>query len=208
MAACFFGQAREVFRRPRDLIDGIEHNLGQQAPRIGTGVILLIVNILGDGVRGKLVRGGDHDSANQVLQIEFVLDEILRQRIEQFGIAGRIRDAHVIHGIDQATAHEMSPIPIDDGTGEERIAWLYHPIHQPLAWVLILVDLQARPIQPMRLHDFAGGRIANLPIGPNEDRRLLGGFTTLAAQSAKKSLKLIVIVLAPFLIRMMMALCS
>ncbi len=61
----------------------------------------LVVNA---GLIGARVDDGSH----QVLQIEIVIHEVFRQRIEQRRIAGRIRSADIVHRIDNALARRSS----------------------------------------------------------------------------------------------------
>ena len=48
--------------------------------------------------------------------------EVLRQRVEQFVVARRVRVAEVVHRIDDALAHQVEPDAVDDRLGEERVA--------------------------------------------------------------------------------------
>ena len=57
------------------------------------------------GLVGARIGDGPH----QVPQVETVIDEILRQRVEQRRVARRIRGADIVHRIDDAAAEEVAP---------------------------------------------------------------------------------------------------
>ena len=44
-----------------------------------------------------------------------------RQGVEQFGVGRRVGLAHVVFGIDQAAAEEVLPVAVDQRPGEERV---------------------------------------------------------------------------------------
>ena len=62
-------------------------------------------------------------SADQALDVEPVLDEILGQRGEQLFVRSRVGGAHVIHRVDQAAAHEVGPHAVHYGPREVRVLW-------------------------------------------------------------------------------------
>ena len=47
-------------------------------------------------------------------QIVLVLDEVVGECVEQFGIAGGVRRAHVVDRLDQPAAHQVAPEAIDE----------------------------------------------------------------------------------------------
>ena len=55
------------------------------------------------------------------LQVVAAVDEVLRQRVEQLGIRRRIRLAHVVLGLDEAAIEEVLPVAVHERLGEERI---------------------------------------------------------------------------------------
>src|SRR6478672_11348957 len=79
-----------------------------------------------------------------MLQVELVGDEVLRQPVKQWSIAGRVRGAEVIHRVDNAAAKEVAPYTIDDGPGEEGIVGTHHPVHQNRAWILSFRNVHGR----------------------------------------------------------------
>ena len=78
-------------------------------------------------LRAELVRPRVHDRPDQVLHVELVRDEVLRQRVEQFVVARRVRVAEVVHRIDDALAHQVEPDAVDDRLGEERVVGAGQP---------------------------------------------------------------------------------
>ncbi len=88
------------------------------------------------GMRRKLIGPAARDRADQMLQAELGIDQILGQGIEQFRIRGRVGDAHVIERIDDALAEEVGPVAIGDGPREKGILGIDHPVDQVLARIV------------------------------------------------------------------------
>ena len=65
-------------------------------------------------------------------QIKLLRDELLRQRVEQFGMRRWIGGAEIIDGIDNAAPHQVIPNAVDLGFGEERILRTRDPLRQRL----------------------------------------------------------------------------
>ena len=108
----------------------IQQLLGLQRPDDGSGEVALIVLVRRRGSGRQLVGPRTHDRPNHRLEIEFVLDEVLRQGVEQFGIDGGIGVAEIIDRIDDSASQEMLPDAIDLGAGEEGIVWPGDPVRQ------------------------------------------------------------------------------
>ena len=81
--------------------------------------------------RGRsLVGARIHDRANQMLQVELVVPEVLRQRFEQGAVGRRIGLPKIVGRIDQALAHQVGPDAVGLGAGEERIVRAGDPVGQ------------------------------------------------------------------------------
>ena len=71
---------------------------------------------------GALIGLAGGDGANEKLQVEMVLDQTLGAKfVEQFGMAGRIVFAEVVHRVDDAQAEEVAPHAVGGGPGEEGV---------------------------------------------------------------------------------------
>ena len=71
----------------------------------------------------------------------------LRQVVEQRLIAGRVGQVHVVRRVDDADVEVVRPDPVDEGLGEVRVVLAAQPLHQRLARILDLaqVDTSRRP---------------------------------------------------------------
>ena len=61
-----------------------------------------------------------------------VVDKVLGQGGEQFGIDGRVARPDVIDRVDDAAGEEITPHPVDDRLGEVRIVLRGQPLRQKL----------------------------------------------------------------------------
>ena len=64
--------------------------------------IALVTSVGLVGLPAQLIRAAVQDLAVQPLHIELVLDEALRQVIQQRSIAGRVTEAEIVYGVDDA----------------------------------------------------------------------------------------------------------
>ena len=70
---------------------------------------------------GPLIRLRTGDRPQQELDVVILSDERLGEFIEQFGMAGRVRRAEIIHWFNDADAEQMTPQPVYRGLGEVRV---------------------------------------------------------------------------------------
>ena len=117
-----------------------------------------------------------------------MLDEVLRQRVDQFGVARRVGDAHVVHRLNEATAHKMGPDAIADGPGEEGVVRC-DAIQSTSFWRGSSSSLifNGGAVEAARLHQLAGRRIVHIAVGPHEDGRLLRNLAASCGPSAPKN---------------------
>ena len=117
------GQAGVVLRSRRHLMERVVQHLGGQPLGIIPREVLLVLQVVIVGQRTELVGFGPADRADQLFHIEAAVDEVLRQRVEQFGIGRRVGFPHVVFRFDDAPAEEVLPIAVDQSLGEERVSF-------------------------------------------------------------------------------------
>ena len=78
--------------------------------------------------------------ADQMLDVEAAGDEVLGQRVEQFGIARRIRAASVVDRVDDAASQKVGPHPIGHRAGKERIVAAGHPVGETDARIVVQAE--------------------------------------------------------------------
>ena len=132
---------------------------------------------------------------------------MLRQRIQQFRVSRRIRLPHIVLGINDAAIEEMFPVAIHQRARKEAVVLRCEPVRQRQARIVVHRKLQRWRSQPCGLH----GLFRFLICG--RWRRALHVnqiFARLAARFAadlrEKRREAVIILLAPFFERMMMAL--
>ena len=94
----------------RDVTDGVLYLLCHEPADRSMGEELIIVLVEAIDGRRALVGLAQANDPNQMFAIEAALLEISSQGIQKFGIGGRIRRAEIIHGLDNATPHEVPQI--------------------------------------------------------------------------------------------------
>ena len=70
--------------------------------------------------RGKLVRLRVDQLADEPLHVELAALDLGLENLEQFGMAGVVVGAEVVHRMHQAMTHELAPQPIGDARGRNR----------------------------------------------------------------------------------------
>jgi hypothetical protein len=85
------------------------------------GKVLSIACVIRGGGGGELVGVGGGDNSYDCLQIELLLNEMVRQCVEEFGVRGRVGIAHVVLRFDEAAVEKVFPIAVGEGFGEERV---------------------------------------------------------------------------------------
>ena len=96
---------------------------------------------------------------NNVPYIEFVIDEIFRQSVKQFGIGRRIAFPHVVDFVDEPMPHEVSPQAIDEDSCEEWIVRLSHPVDERVSRIVLRSEFTVFAIKEFRLGHLARQRI-------------------------------------------------
>ena len=100
------------------------------------------------GMIGRLGRLHSLVSAS----IEAVLDEVLRQRIEQGRVDRRVCVADVVHRLDDPAVEEVAPEAIHEAAGEEAIVGRRQPLGIGFAAVHAVGQLRLGPAEePRRL---------------------------------------------------------
>src|SRR5262245_9854706 len=69
--------------------------------------------------------------ANEPAQVEAVVGEVVRKKTERWG--GRFAGLQVVHRLDQRTAEQQGPDPVDGRAGEIRVLRVRDPDGQLLA---------------------------------------------------------------------------
>ena len=151
------------------------------------------------------------DRADEILEVEAVVEEVLGQCIEQFRVRGRVGDPQIVLGVDDAATEEVLEVPVHQSLGEERILRSGHPVDERLPRVLIGRDLQRHPAQPHRLHVQARSRIArrgDVPLQRDHVRHVRLGVVLAALEGDLRVERLepVVVLLAPALERVVVAL--
>jgi hypothetical protein len=73
-------------------------------------------------LRAQLIDGTEHDVAVQLLDRAFLVDEPLRQILEQLGVRRPLaRDAEVARRVDQTRTEVPLPDPVDDHARGDRL---------------------------------------------------------------------------------------
>ena len=122
-----FGEHRPGSGRARHPIHQL---LGCQTPRDRVREVIGVILIPFVRQEARLVGAAVHDGSHHVLEIEIVVRQIFRERIEQRRIDGRIGGADIIDGIDDSLSEEVAPHAIRNGFGKERDSLLI-PANRP-----------------------------------------------------------------------------
>ncbi len=209
------GQPGKRRRAGGDLRDSIVQDLGTEASGVEARKRFFIVGVGVIGHGSQLIGTAPGDGADQVLQAEFAIHQILGKCCEQLGIGGRVGDTHIIEGIDDSLAEEMGPVAIGHGAGEEGILVGDHPVDQALPRVFASVECDGRAIEGLHdgwllragVEDRTGALVENrLPRAGLPLLHDAGQRHDLTADLAEEGRHAPVIVLAPLFIGMVMAL--
>jgi hypothetical protein len=109
MARVPSGRPAKFLRRSRDRAERVEQRLGGEPPRRVARVVLAVGFVLFGRLGTQAVSARLHDRGHDVLEVEAVVRQLLRERVEELRIARRIGHAHVVHGLYQPDAHEVRP---------------------------------------------------------------------------------------------------
>ncbi len=190
-------QPLKLVRRLCDLGDGVEQHFGAHAAHLSVGEVQFVAGIRFIDLRTALVGLGGADVADELAHVVFVLGQLLGQFADEFGIGRRIRNAHIVHRLDDANAVEMRPDDVRDVASEERIARRGHPVGQHFAAVFPRFDLGSIPAEELRLHHGLSEevlRFATFAVVDDDFRRVVGG---LAADLAEEGLEAVVVIHRP-----------
>ena len=193
--------------RSGHLVDGVEEHFGGQPFRVITREILFIDLVVLVWNLAELINLRAAYRPHQVFQIVAVRDKVFGQAVEQFRIRRRIGLAHVVLRFNDAAVEEMLPIAVDQRPGEIGVVLAGHPVGQRLTRIVVGRKVHRNGPQTRglyRLFGFLVRRRWHRAAGVNH-------FTTrfrpgLMAHLRKEGGEAVVILLAPFLERMMMAL--
>ena len=143
-----------------------------------------------------------------MLQVEALLGEVDGQRVEQFGVAGRVGGPHVVDRLDQSAAQQIGHVAVDHVAGEKRIVGAGQPVGKRLPPVGRFGRRLA--FERRRLHHLAGARVAHFAAGADQHDLLVAEqaefLAPLDAHAGKEGGEAVVVVLAVFLERVMVAL--
>ena len=109
--------------------------------------------------RSLLVDARRGNRAQQIAQIELLLDQMLRQGGQQFWIAGWVRQAKVIDGLDQSTPQHVRPGAVGPILCEVRIFRRRHPGGELRASIARLAFNRRRLAKRMGNYLLAGARM-------------------------------------------------
>ena len=68
-----------------------------------------------------------------MLDIKSAGDEVLRQRVEQFRVGGRVASPNVVYRFDNSPAEQITPEPVDVAQREVGVFRRGHPVRKLLA---------------------------------------------------------------------------
>jgi hypothetical protein len=109
---------------------GVQHHFGHQALRVVAGVESGVILVFRERLAAALIGLALHDGAHERLEIELLLHEVRGRVTQQFFIAGRVRHAEVVHGLDQRHSEEVFPHAIRDAAGEPRVLRRGEPLRE------------------------------------------------------------------------------
>ena len=201
------GQSAEVRLRIGHLVDGVIQHLGVQALRIVAAEVRLVFRIELIRDRAELIRLRLANRADQILHVESVPNEVLRQAFKQLGIHRWVGLTHVIFRLHQAAAEEVFPVAVHQCVRKELISRLREPVHQRVAGIVIGRQVQRRVAEAGSLDRSAILLVGSLSHLARVVDHFLARITArLAADRGEEGAEAVVILLAPFLKRMMVAL--
>ena len=127
------------------------------------------------------------------------------QFVEQRFVGGGVGGTHVVERLYQTAAEIVRPEPIGDGAGEEWIFRSGHPFGQDRTAVGSVAEVGDGRPQGLGRHRFAGARMAQLAALLGENRLAAAG-QSFAAYAREEPGQGVIILLAPAVGRVMMAL--
>ncbi len=189
------GQAFVFLVGGGDLRDAVQQNLGADAADHGFGKVARVGGVGGVRFGGKAVGSGGADVADEAFEIVVVGNELRGEVVEQLGVGGRVRDADVIDGIDDADAHVMIPDDVDDIAGEPGVLRRGEPAGDGFA-AGAAFDFRARAAEEFWGHVLLGDRVLDLAAAIENDT-LAGILGGLAFHLCEKGGEAVVVVHRP-----------
>ena len=210
-------QAVELLRAIRHLIQGVQQHFRAEPFRVVPGVVLLVVLVEVVRHRRQLIGAAFHDGLDERLQTELVVDQVLRQCVEQVGVRRRVGHPHIVGCVHDAAGEEVCPVPVGNGFGEERILQIHHPLDELVAGVVFGSHFHRCAVKRFDRGGLVGAFIRHGAGGAGEDHlRLdlaslrvetgLGQF--FATDPPEERREAPVIVLAPLFVGVVVAVCT
>ena len=94
----------------------------------------------------------------------------IRERVQQFRSARRVRGPYVVDGFDDAAAEQLRPDAVREVAGEERIAGIGHPVSEDGPAVAGRIRLRLIRTQRVREDGLAAARVLRRRVAGREDR--------------------------------------
>ena len=163
------------------------------------------------------------DELEHVPRVEAALDELLGQPVEQLGVAGRVAGSDVVDGFDEAGPQQVGPEAVDVAAGEVGVVGRGDPLGHLLAAAGLGIDGVGQGVGEGRRHRGVGADVVELAarrIADHLDQRLraLDGAAAhllapvrrvfVARDAREVRGQLVVLVLSPFLERVVVALVA
>ena len=188
----------------------MEH-FGRQPLRVVAGVEPLFADVAGERLGRALVGVRNEDRPHQGLEIELVVDDVLRGRSQQFFVAGRVGDPHVIDRHDEAHAEVVGPDAIGDRPREVRVVGRGHPLGQFQAAVGFVFKGDGVAVERRRRLRLAGPGLDEFTVGGDVQRPHAVAVSRFAApalgfHAREQAGHAVVLVVGPFFERMVVTL--
>src|ERR1700677_5082846 len=113
------------------------------------------------------------DGLDEILDVELVGDELLRQLRQQLRMAGGVFVGRlIINRINNAEAEEMGPYAVGPGLSEIRILGGHEPIGQDIPAIDLVLPDGGLAVEEFGLNDLVGARDIDFPAVGQLDRWL------------------------------------
>ena len=139
-----------------------------------------------------------------MFHIEGVVDEIARERLQEFLIGRRIGGPDIIHRLDQTASHEVLPDAIDGDAGKKGIFTRSQPAGQDIAPVFVRIQGNRGRIQRLRRHRDQKPWMQDVTRFTGKNRDISSG-TVLLRHTRKEVRKSVIVFLGPLLERVIVA---
>src|SRR5260370_42513911 len=102
-------------------------------------------------------------------QVEIVVRKVLRQRVEQGTVHGRVRGSEVVDRFDGAPPHEVVPDTVDLRAGEEGVVARGYPVGEGLQTVRVRGEHRGIEAGEQRSKHLAGARVPHVAFAVEVD---------------------------------------